>query len=76
MQACALNSSNPQCWCVIAVSLSASFNINAKATWQLPLQQTQGPRRVAVAMDPSVMLHQHGIIGLDSDLDSVIAQAA
>ena len=39
-------------------------------------QQTQGPRRVAVAMDPSVMLHQHGIIGLDSDLDSVIAQAA
>ena len=39
-------------------------------------QQTQGPRRVAVAMDPSVMLHRHGIIGLDSDLDSVIAQAA
>ena len=38
-------------------------------------QQTQGPR-VTVAMDPSVLLHQRGIIGLDSDLDSVIARAA
>ena len=52
----------------------------ARATVLAPSrhQQTQGPRRVTVAMDPSVLLHQHGVVSLEqsSDLDSLIARAA
>ena len=46
-----------------------------RASTLLPPRRQQ-PGRVSVAMDPSVLLRQHGVIGLDSDLDSVIARAA
>jgi len=52
----------------------------ARATAPIPPrhQQTQELRRTSVAMDPSVLLHQHGVIRLDqlSDPNSVVARAA
>ena len=47
----------------------------ARASTPLPPRR-QRPGRVSVAMDPSVLLHQHGVVSTDSDLDSLIARAA